>query len=62
MLLVKALGKSLLFVAEQQKVQEESDKQLVANGWQRKADRDSDIPDPWSRVEHKYFSVSHRSI
>jgi hypothetical protein len=48
--------------AEQQKLQEESDKQLLANGWQRKAARDSEISDPWSSVEHKYFSVSHRSL
>jgi hypothetical protein len=48
--------------AELKKLQEEWDKQLLTKGWQRKADRDSEIPDPWFRVEHKYFSVSHRSI
>jgi hypothetical protein len=48
--------------ADQGQVQVEWDKQLAANGWQRKVERDSEISDPWSRVEHKYFSVSHRSI
>ncbi len=44
------------------KVQEAMDKQLEANGWKRKVERDSEIRDPWSHVEHKYFAVSHRSI
>jgi hypothetical protein len=45
------------------KSQAEWDKQLEANGWKRKEeDKDSEIRDPWSHVEHKYFSVSHRSI
>ena len=49
--------------AQQGKLQAEWDKQLEANGWKRKEeDRDSEIRDPWSHVEHKYFSVSHRSI
>lgn len=48
--------------AAQQKQQEAWDKQLAAHGWQRKDDDDSEIRDPWSHVEHKYFSVSHRRI
>ncbi len=44
------------------KLQEVMDKQLEANGWKRKVERDSEIGDPWSHVEHKYFTVSHRSI
>ncbi len=44
------------------KIQEGMDKQLEANGWKRKVERDSEIRDPWSHVEHKYFTVSHRSI
>ncbi|HET7107269.1 MAG TPA: hypothetical protein VFI38_10695 [Candidatus Acidoferrum sp.] len=48
---------------KQGKVQAERDKQLEANGWKRKEeDKDSEIRDPWSRIEHKYFSISHRSI
>lgn len=38
------------------------DKQLEAHGWKRKVERDSEITDPWSRVEHKYFAVAHRSV
>ncbi len=72
--IVKALLKSLLFLAEfalyyqnvdydsMKKVQEAMDKQLKATGWKRKVERDSEIPDPWSHVEHKYFTVLHRSI
>jgi hypothetical protein len=37
-------------------------KQLEAHGWKRKVERDSEIRDPWSRVEHKYFAVAHREI
>jgi hypothetical protein len=44
------------------KVQEGMDKELDINGWTRKIERDSEIRDPWSRIEHKYFRVSHRSI
>ncbi|MGA2301671.1 MAG: hypothetical protein ABSG77_13390 [Candidatus Acidiferrum sp.] len=48
---------------KQGKVEAERDKQLKANGWKRKEeDRDSEIRDPWSRIEHKYFSVAHRGI
>jgi hypothetical protein len=38
------------------------DKQLEANGWKRKDRGDSEIRDPWSHVENKYFTVSHRGI
>ncbi len=38
------------------------DKQLEANGWTRKIEGDSDIPDPWSHLQHKYFKVSHRRV
>jgi hypothetical protein len=48
--------------AQIKKLQAEWDKQLAASGWKRAAERDSEIPDPWSRVEHKYVSVSHRNI
>src|SRR5450432_1521748 len=48
--------------ANVKKQREVIDKQLVANGWKRKIERDSEIRDPWSRIEHKYFSVSHRGI
>jgi hypothetical protein len=44
------------------KVQEAMDKQLESNGWKRQVERDSEIRDPWAHVEHKYFTVSHRSI
>jgi hypothetical protein len=44
------------------KAQETMDKQLEANGWKRKVERDSEIRDPWSHLEHRYFTVSHRSI
>ena len=44
------------------KQRELMDKELEANGWKRKLEEDSEIRDPWSRVEHKYFAVSHRSI
>ena len=43
-------------------IQEAMDQQLEANGWKRKVEQDSEIRDPWSHVEHKYFTVSHRSI
>ena len=46
-----------------EKLQAEWDGQLAANGWKRKeVDKNAEIQDPWSRVEHKYFSVSHRNI
>src|SRR5262249_22992555 len=49
--------------AQQGKLQAEWDKQLSAKGWKRsEEDRDADIRDPWLRVEHKYFTVAHRSI
>jgi len=47
---------------QMKKQQEARDKQLEANGWGRKTEGDSEIRDPWSRVEHKYFTVSHRSV
>lgn len=37
-------------------------KQLEANGWKRKDSGDSEIRDPWSHVENKYFIVLHRWI
>lgn len=42
--------------------QESADKQLEANGWRRQVEKDSEIQDPWSRVDHKYFAVAHRDI
>ena len=48
--------------AQQKRLQEEWNKQLEANGWKRKEEEDSEIQDPWWHVEHKYFSVSNRSI
>ena len=44
------------------KMREEMDKQLALYGWKRKEDRDSEVSDPWSRIEHKYFSISHRGV
>ena len=38
------------------------DKQLEAREWKRKVERNSEIRDPWSRVEHKYFAVAHRGV
>jgi hypothetical protein len=38
------------------------DKQLEAKEWKRKVVKDSEIRDPWSHVDHKYFAVSHRDI
>ncbi len=38
------------------------DEELEAKGWKRKIERDGEIQDPWTRVEHKYFTVSHRDI
>jgi hypothetical protein len=38
------------------------DKQLEACEWKRTVERDSEIRDPWSRVEHKYFAVAHRGV
>jgi len=48
-------------VRETAKLCELTDKQLQANGWQRK-DRDPCRRDPWSEVEHKYFTVSHWTV
>jgi hypothetical protein len=48
---------------EAQKVWEARDEQLKANGWERrKNDEDSEHSDPWSHIEHRYFTVSHREI
>lgn len=47
---------------QMKKQQEARDKQLEANGWKRKIEGDSEIRDPWSHVEHKYFTVSHRGV
>jgi hypothetical protein len=44
------------------KQQELMDKQLEANGWARKIERNFEFRDPWSSVEHKYFTASHRGI
>ncbi len=38
------------------------DKQLEEKGWKRREDRDSEIQDPWTHLDHKYFEVSHREI
>jgi hypothetical protein len=42
--------------------QPEIDKQLEAKGWKRQVEKNSDIPDPWWRIDHKYFAVAHREI
>jgi hypothetical protein len=44
------------------KQQEARDKQLEAHKWKRKVEGDAEIRDPWSRVEHTYFIVSHRHL
>jgi hypothetical protein len=45
-----------------EKLRPAMDKQLEANGWKRKDEYDPEIRDPWSHVEHKYFSVSYREV
>lgn len=42
--------------------QEARDKELEAHGWKRKIEEESDIQDPWVRIDHKYFAVAHRAI
>ncbi len=42
--------------------QESRDKQLGSNAWTRKTYGDSEIRDPWLRIDHKYFAVTHREI
>jgi hypothetical protein len=44
------------------KAQEERDKRLTAYGWKRNEDRNPEVSDPWSRIEHKYCSISHRGV
>jgi hypothetical protein len=46
-----------------QKFERARDMKLDENGWKRRqGEFDSEVPDPWSHVEHKYVTVSHRSI
>lgn|SRR5487761_115208 len=49
---------------DSRKVQQEAarGKQLEANGWKPKVERDMEIRDPWRRIDHKYFAVAHRGI
>jgi hypothetical protein len=48
---------------QMQKQQQARDKLLEEKGWKRQHDDpDAEIRDPWSRVEHKYFAVAHRTI
>jgi hypothetical protein len=44
------------------KLRESMNKQLEANGWKRKDERDPEIRDPWSHIEHKYFAISVRAV
>ena len=41
---------------------EMQDKQFEENGWKRQKESDSEIRDPWTRLDHKYFAVAHRNI
>jgi hypothetical protein len=45
-----------------QKQKELADKQLSKYGWKRKDRSDAEVADPWYRLEHRYFTVQHRSI
>jgi hypothetical protein len=48
---------------QMQKHQDARDKLLEEKGWKRQHDDpDAEIRDSWSRVEHKYFAVAHRTI
>jgi len=48
---------------QMQKQQQARDKLLEEKGWKRQHDDpDAEIRDHWSRVEHKYFAVAHRTI
>ena len=42
--------------------QRSRDRQLEARGWKRQVERDSEIRDPWLRIDHKYFAVAHRDV
>jgi hypothetical protein len=44
------------------KLQDEVNKQLASFDWKRPVERESEIRDPWSHIEHKYFTVAHREI
>jgi hypothetical protein len=49
-------------VGRMKKFFEVQDKQFEEKGWKRREERDSEIRDPWTRLDHKYFEVSHREI
>jgi hypothetical protein len=38
------------------------DSEIHKLGWQRHEEKDAEITDPWSRVEHNYFAVAHREV
>lgn len=42
--------------------QDAREKQLEARGWKRRVERDSEIRDPWLRIDHKYFAIAHRDV
>ncbi len=45
-----------------QKQKELADEQLSKYGWKREDRSGAEVPDPWLRLEHRYFTVQHRSI
>jgi len=45
-----------------QKQKELADKQLSKYGWKQKDRSGGEVPDPWHRLEHRYFTIQHRSI
>lgn len=45
-----------------QKQKDLANKQLPENRWKHKDRVGAEIADPWHRLEHKYFTVQHRSI
>jgi hypothetical protein len=48
---------------DMKKHEDATNKLLGASGWERKHDdENSEIRDRWTRVEHKYFAVAHRTI
>ena len=44
---------------QKQKAQALRDEKLEVHGWEREEEEESGIDDPWSRLEHKYFTISH---
>jgi hypothetical protein len=45
-----------------QKQKELADRQLSKYGWKPEDRSGAEVADPWHRLEHRYFTVQHRSI